>query len=109
MKKPMLDVAFDLMSKKKRPVNFTKIWDEVSQVSGLTPQQCEDNIADFYSDLSLDGRFVNMGENKWDLRSRHKYNEVVIDTSDLLIDEDVDDNSSYDEDDDKPKARVEEY
>ena len=58
--------------------------------------QEEENIAQFYGDLSLDDRFVNVLENKWDLRSRHTYNESVVDTSSIIIDEDSDD--GFDED-----------
>lgn len=95
MKKAMIDVAYDLMSTKKKAVVFLKLWEEVCQVMGFTKQQEEDNIAQFYSDLSLDDRFVNVGENKWDLRERHTYHEVVIDTEEILIDEESDDD--YDE------------
>lgn len=90
MNKPMVDVAFDLMSKKKKPVTFLKIWEEVSQMMGLDEQQAEDNIAQFYTDLSLDGRYVHCGDNKWDLRSRHTFNEVVVDTDALIIDDEGD-------------------
>jgi len=95
MKKAMIDVAYELMSTKKKPVVFLKIWEEVSQMMGFTKQQEEDNIAQFYSDLSLDDRFVNVGENKWDLRERHTYHEVVVDTEELIIDEDADDDEDY--------------
>ena len=71
MKKSMVDVAYDLMSTKKKAIVFLKLWEEVCQVMAFTKQQEEDNIAQFYSDLSLDDRFVNVGENKWDLRERH--------------------------------------
>ena len=96
MKKSMVDVAFDLMTRKKKPVVFLKLWQEVSEIMGVTPAQEEDNIAQFYGDLSLDDRFVNVLENKWDLRSRHTYNESVVDTSSIIIDEDSDD--GFDED-----------
>ena len=96
MKKSMVDVAFDLMTRKKKPVVFLKLWQEVSEIMGFTPVQEEENIAQFYGDLSLDDRFVNVLENKWDLRSRHTYNESVVDTSSIIIDEDSDD--GFDED-----------
>ena len=31
----MVDVAYELMSKKKKAVNFYKLWQEVSEVKGL--------------------------------------------------------------------------
>ena len=109
MKKPMVDIAFDLMSKKKKPVLFLKLWEEVAQIDGLTPQQADDNIAQFYMDLGLDNRFVHMGENKWDLRERHTYNEVVVDTSEILIDEDEDDTDSHEDDIPPLKTTEEDY
>ena len=78
MKKSMVDVAYDLMSTKKKAIVFLKLWEEVCQVMAFTKQQEEDNIAQFYSDLSLDDRFVNVGENKWDLRDRKAENATPI-------------------------------
>ena len=40
----------------------------------------------FYTNLSLDGRFVTLGENEWDLRSRQKYEKVHIDMNDVYSD-----------------------
>lgn len=87
MARSMIDVAHELLTKKKKPTPFLKIWSEVSSIEGLTPAQQEDRIAQFYSDLCLDSRFVNMGENKWDLRTRHTLSEVMVDTDDLLVDD----------------------
>lgn len=58
---------------------------------GFNQTQFEDNIAQFYTDLSLDGRFLNMSQNTWDLRSRHTYSESVMDTDSIAIDEDDED------------------
>ena len=38
-----------------------------------------------------------MGENKWDLRSRHTFSEVVIDTDEIMVDENDDDEDFDDE------------
>lgn len=85
--KSMVNVAYDLMVKKRKPVTFLKLWEDVATMMGFNKQQEEDNIAQFYSDISLDERFVSVGDNKWDLRSRHTYNEVVVDTDELIIEE----------------------
>ena len=106
----MIDVAYDLMKQKKKAIVFIKLWEEVCQIMAFTKQQEEDNIAQFYSDLSLDDRFVNIGENKWDLRERHTYKEFVVDTEDILIDEsDEDDHDSFDEDESEAKEKDEEF
>lgn len=94
MKKSKLDLAFNLLSKKKKPTPFLKLWEEISQIEALTPSQQEDQIAQFYSDLCLDSRFVNMGENKWDLKSRHTFSETVIDTT-IYLDDDSDEEDEF--------------
>lgn len=106
--KSMINVAFDLMTKKRKPVTFLKLWEDVATVMSFTPEQEEDNIAQFYNDLSLDDRFVCVGENKWDLRSRHTFNEVVVDTDELMIDENEDD-GVYVEDEPIKEGMIDDY
>lgn len=108
MKKAMIDVAYDLMKTKKKAIVFIKIWEEVCQIMAFTKMQEEDNIAQFYSDLSLDDRFVNVGDNKWDLRERHTYREVVVDTEEILIDETDDDVEEFEEGEEVEKKQKDE-
>lgn len=82
--KSMTDVAFELMSNKKRAVAFTKLWQDVSKITKLS----DDHIAQFYSDLILDGRFVSLKDNKWDLKNRRKFEESQYDISKIEIDDD---------------------
>ena len=107
MKKAMIDIAFDIMKSKKKALVFIKLWEDVCQIAGFTKEQEEDNIAQFYSDLSLDDRFVCVGGNRWDLRERHTYNEVVVDTEDILIDEESDDD--YEPETTSSKNKEEDY
>ena len=46
----------------------------------LTPEEMEnidEDISFFYTNLTLDGRFVNVGDNKWNLRERVKFENGV--------------------------------
>ena len=84
----MVDVAYELMSKKKKAVNFYKLWQEVSEVKGFDEEEKDEKESLFYTNITLDGRFITIGENNWDLRSRHKFDEVHIDMNDIYTDED---------------------
>ena len=90
--KSMTDVAYDYMSKKKRAVAFDKLWQDVSKTTGIS----FDHIAEFYSDLTLDGRFVSLKDNKWDLKNRRKFSESQVDLSEIEVDDDT--GEVYDED-----------
>ena len=90
----MVDVAYELMSKKKSAVNFYKLWEEVCQMKKFDDVQKDDKESLFYTNITLDGRFITVGENNWDLRSRHKFSDVHIDMNDGIaseeLEEDVD-------------------
>ena len=80
----MTDIAYDALSKKKRAVPFGKLWEEVSKAYGAS----SDQIAQFYSDLTLDPRFTQLKENKWDLVERRKFEESYIDISKIELGDD---------------------
>ncbi len=106
----MLDIAYSLMSKKKKPVDFYKLYAEVSEIKGFTQEEAEDHQSLFYTNITLDGRFITVGENQWDLRSRHKFEDVHIDMNDIYADdsEDADVNADEEEDEDEEDETSEE-
>lgn len=89
MKKSMTNVAADLMQKKKKPITFEKLWAEVTQVLGLSEKECLERISQFYTNMMLDGRFVNLGDANWDLRTRHTFEKVHIDMNDIYSEEEL--------------------
>lgn len=82
--KSMTDVAYELISGKKRPVTFAKLWQDVSKINKLP----NDMIAQFYSDLTLDGRFTSLKDNKWDLKNRRKFEETQYSVDELDLEDD---------------------
>lgn len=81
--KSMTDCAYELMSAKKRAIPFVKLWEEVKKATN----SADDMIAEFYSNLSLDSRFAQLDDNKWDLKSRRKFAETFVDISKLNLDD----------------------
>ncbi len=92
--KSMTDIAYDVISKKKRAIVFPKLWEEVSKIYGAS----NDKIAQFYSDLTLDSRFASLKDNKWDLIERRKFAESHVDLSEIEL-EDDEPEETEDEDD----------
>jgi len=82
--KSMTDIAYDILSRKKRAVQFNKLWEEVSKLYGAP----NDRVAQFYSDMTLDSRFASLKDNKWDLIERRKFNESHVDISAIELDSD---------------------
>ena len=97
MIKSNLDVAYELVSNKRKPDEFSKLWEEVSQIQGLSEEEAKGKASKFYTALSLDGRFITLGENTWDLRSRYTFDKVHIDMNEVYADDIEDDEKEVDE------------
>ena len=86
------DIAYRVMLKKKKERNFYDLWEDVKNelAKVASPEELEnvdEDISFFYTNLTLDGRFVNVGENKWNLRERVTFDKVHIDMNEIYADE----------------------
>ena len=83
LKRSMVEVGYELLEKKQTPQKFNKFWGEVSQVLGMDESEANEYISDFYTNLTLDERFVLLEDNTWDLRERQSFDKVHIDMNDV--------------------------
>ena len=95
------DIAYRLMLKRKKEIYFYDLWEDVKNelAKVVAPEELEnidEDISFFYTNLTLDGRFVNVGENKWDLRERVTFDKVHVDMNEFYAD--VEETSDEDED-----------
>jgi DNA-directed RNA polymerase subunit delta len=92
----MTDVAYDCLSKRKKEIEFVKLWAEVAKTMKIPDDRLKRKKAQFYSELMLDSRFASLENNKWDLRNRRKFEEVHVSTEDIDIDEDEEEEEQLD-------------
>ena len=64
LKRSMVEVGYELLEKKQSPQKFNKFWNEVSEVLGLDESEADSYVSDFYTNLSLDERFVLFSKRK---------------------------------------------
>ena len=83
LKQAMVEVAYELLSKKQGPQKFNKFWNEVADVLSMDEEERGQNISNFYTKLTLDERFVLLEDNMWDLRERQSFEKVHIDMNDI--------------------------
>lgn len=72
----MVEVAYELFVEGKKPYVFSELVEEIATLLGLSKQQVEDKIAQFYTDINIDGRFICVGENMWGLRIWYPYEQI---------------------------------
>jgi len=76
MPKSMLELAHEFIVAKKKAVTFKDIW---AYVQKQTDEKDTLQLGRFYKLLTLDGRFVALGSNKWDLKARYTFKELYDD------------------------------
>jgi DNA-directed RNA polymerase subunit delta len=86
MAKSMLEFAHEFMVAKKKAVTFKEIWQFVQKQSD---EKSVMQVGRFYKLLTLDGRFVALGSNKWDLKSRYTFKELYDDARGVFRDVEV--------------------
>ncbi|MFY4775272.1 DNA-directed RNA polymerase subunit delta [Metabacillus sp. RGM 3146] len=75
----MVELAFDLLTEKKQPVTFKELLEEIKSMLELTDKQVEEKIAQFYTDLNIDGRFLALQDAMWGLRKWYPYDQIEED------------------------------
>ena len=106
------DIAYRLMSKRKKERSFYDLWEDVkAELVKLYGEESIENIDEdisfFYTNLTLDGRFVNVGDNKWNLRERVTFDKVHIDMNDIYVEDEED--ISEDNEDSKDEYVADDY
>ncbi|WP_425378382.1 DNA-directed RNA polymerase subunit delta [Spiroplasma endosymbiont of Polydrusus pterygomalis] len=74
----LLELLYSYLKKKKRSDTFENIWNDIASKSDVTVRGASkgDVIAELYTDLVLDNRFVLTSEGMWGLRDFLKYDEI---------------------------------
>lgn len=104
--KSNLEIVFEILSKSKEPLTFEELWEEVCVQKDYSEEEKIYLMSVFYTNLSLDGRFVNVRDNTWDLRERVLYDDVHLSMYDFYTTEDEEDDEEIDFDDDGEPIRL---
>ena len=109
MEKSNLDVAFEIMQNREEAITFQELWKKVYEIQDYPLDQRNSRMAKFYTNLFMDGRFITLGDNTWDLRDRYSYSKVHIDMNDVYHeDEEQTDYNDLEEDNENEEIENEE-
>jgi DNA-directed RNA polymerase subunit delta len=93
----MVDLAYQIMQERTQPIDFYELWSIICEKKQFTEEEIDENESNFYTNITLDGRMITTGENRWDLRVRHKFEDVHIDMNDIYNEEESSDEDDQDD------------
>ena len=85
----MTDAAYNWMLKRKKEVEFSKLWAEVAKTMKIPEEKLSRKKRQFYAELMEDHRFAALKGNMWDLRSRRSFQEVNTQTEPDIDDDEI--------------------
>ncbi len=97
------DIAYMILEESKRKLNTADLFKKIMKLLGLPDSVFENKIADFYTSLSTDKRFILLENGKWDLRINHTSDKIV-----KVSEEDDDDEEEDSEEVEEKEEEIEE-
>lgn len=88
------DIAELILQNSKRTLNTADLFKKIIKLLELPDSTFEAKIADFYTSLATDKRFILLDNGKWDLRTNHTSDKVVK----VIADDDEDEEEEENED-----------
>ena len=91
------DIACLILDENKKSMNTAELFKKIISLLELPESTFENKIADFYTALSTDKRFILLKDGTWDLRNHHTSDKVIKVTEDDDDEEEVEEKEDSDE------------
>lgn len=97
-KRTNIEIAYALLKEntEKLGISFFDLWQQIVNENEYSEAEGHDMVSKFYTALMMDGRFVNTGDNTWQLRERMMFDSIVLPLNEVYTE---DDELSEDDDD----------
>lgn len=94
------DIAYEIIKEDKKKYDTKKLFKEVCNLLELDEDTYLEQIGDFFTALTTDGRFILLDSKSWDLKENHKVKVVIDDGDEEDIEEGIIDEDSREDDED---------
>lgn len=84
----MIEVAHAILEQREDVMDFTDLVNQIQVFLDKSDVEIRESLAQFYTDLNIDGSFISLGENRWGLRSWYAIDSIDEELNHGLDDED---------------------
>ncbi|SOB89916.1 DNA-directed RNA polymerase subunit delta [Ureibacillus xyleni] len=77
----LIDLAYAVLEERKSPIAFHDLLKEIQTLNGLSDDEIQARLVQFYTDMNIDGRFLLNHENGWGLREWYKVETIEEETA----------------------------
>ncbi|WP_332651029.1 DNA-directed RNA polymerase subunit delta [Lysinibacillus sp. 54212] len=77
----LIDLAYAILEEKKAAMLFADLVKEIQNLNGLSNEEIQARLIQFYTDMNIDGRFLLNHENGWGLREWYKVETIEEETA----------------------------
>ena len=86
----MVEVAHAILAHHGEAMALVDLTNEIQQYLGKSDEEIRERLAQFYTDLNIDGSFISLGDNTWGLRAWYPF-ESIDEATVVESDEDEED------------------
>ncbi|ALS00716.1 DNA-directed RNA polymerase subunit delta [Enterococcus silesiacus] len=72
----MIEVAHAILEQREDVMDFSDLVNQIQNYLGKSDSEIRDSLAQFYTDLNIDGSFISLGDNRWGLRSWYPLDSI---------------------------------
>jgi len=86
----MIEVAHAILEQRGDVMDFSDLANQIQNYLGKSDSEIRDSLAQFYTDLNIDGSFISLGDNRWGLRSWYAIDSIDEEVNHGMDEEDED-------------------
>lgn len=72
----MIEVAHAILEQRGDVMDFSDLVNDIQNYLETSDSEIRDSLAQFYTDLNIDGSFISLGDNRWGLRSWYPIDSI---------------------------------
>ncbi|MFZ0369704.1 MAG: DNA-directed RNA polymerase subunit delta [Halobacillus sp.] len=79
----MIELATIILEEEREAIDFNEIFHRIAKLKGFTEAEREQYIAQFYTDMNIDGGFMTIGTNRWGLKKWYPVEQMEEEIANL--------------------------